>query len=386
MPATPIVACDATTVTYADGRTLLSFGGCNYLGLANHPGVIATIGQATARYGLSSSASRETTGNAASHDALEAELADFLALERVLLVPDGYTANIAALQALAGSVTHAVIDARAHVSLRDAANTAGLEIVPFHHRDPKSLAAALRAIRPGRAAVLTDGVFTAHGACAPVAELLAAIGPDDRLVVDDCHGLGVLGPGGRGTLARLGIRDARVVVTSSLAKGLGCAGGMVAGAAEVVGRTRRATAYVCTTPIAPAMAEGTRAALAVLRADPWRVERLAANSARLHARLVELRLGEASDGPPTPIAAFTLGDKPEMERAATALAAEGLRVPLISYPNGPADAYFRVTVNAEHTPEHIDLLAAALGRRLRADLRAGVHVLAPAPVAIRTAG
>jgi 8-amino-7-oxononanoate synthase len=373
-------------VTYADGRTLLSFGGCNYLGLANHPAVIAAIGQATARYGLSSSASRETTGNAASHEALELELADFLGLERVLLVPDGYTANIAALQALAGVVTHALIDARAHVSLRDAAHTAGLQLLSFQHRDPRSLAAALRTIRPGRAAVLTDGVFTAHGACAPIAELLAALGPDDRLVVDDCHGLGVLGPGGQGALARLGIRDQRIVVTSSLAKGLGCAGGMVAGADATISRSVRATAYVCTTPIAPAMAEGTRASLAVLRADPGRVDRLAANAARLHARLGQLGLGDPVDGPPTPIAAFVIGDLPAMQRAAAALTADGLRVPLISYPNGPADAYFRVTVNAEHTPEHIDLLAAALDRRLRAERPGAARVVGTPAAAVRTAG
>lgn len=386
MPATPIVACDATTVTYADGRKLLSFGGCNYLGLANHPAVIASIGQATVRYGLSSSASRETTGNAASHEALERELADFLGVERTLLVPDGYTANIAALQALAGVVTHAVIDARAHVSLRDAARTAGLEIVNFAHRDPRALAEALRSVRPGRAAVLTDGVFTAYGACAPLPELLAALGPHDRLVVDDCHGLGVLGAGGRGSVALAGIRDPRIVITSSLAKGLGCAGGMLAGTASAVGGGSLATAYVCTTPIAPAMAEGTRASLAVLRGEPWRVERLALNSERLRMRLAAIGLCEMSAGPHTPIVAFTLGERSDMERAAAAMTAEGLRVPLISYPGGPAEAYFRVTVNAEHTPEHIDLLAAALARRITASRPSPVALVGAQQLAVRTAG
>jgi 8-amino-7-oxononanoate synthase len=383
MPATPIVACDATTVTYADGRTLLSFGGCNYLGLANHPAVIAAIGQATGRYGVSSSASRETTGNAASHEALERELAVFLGVERALLVPDGYTANVAALQALAGVVTHAVLDAKAHVSMRDAALAAGLEIVTFAHRDARALAEALRAVRPGRAAILTDGVFTAYGASAPLEKYLGVIGPHDRLVVDDCHGLGVVGPGGRGSVARTGVLDPRVVITSSLAKGLGCAGGMVAGTAESVGRGRKATAYVCTTPIAPAMAEGTRASLAVLGAEPWRVEKLRANSERLRARLSEVGLCEPPAGPPTPIAAFTMGDRPSMERTAAALAGEGLRVPLISYPGGPAEAYFRVTVNAEHTPEHIDILAGALARRA---IGPSSRALPDQRVAVRSAG
>lgn len=364
MPATPLAACDATTATLPDGRVLLSFGGCNYLGLANHPAVAGAVVQGLARYGTSSSASRETTGNTLAHEALEADLTGFLGLERVLLVPDGYTANIAACQGLGGVCTHAMLDERAHVSLRDAARTAGLEIVRFAHLDAESLRSRLAAIRPGQAAVLTDGVFTADGAVAPLRTYLEALSDGDRLVVDDCHGLGVLGPGGRGSLLHLGIRDPRVVMTSSLAKGLGCAGGMVAGATAEIARVSRGTAYVCTTPISPAMAEGTRASLAVLASDPHRVERLAMNSERLRVWLHQFGLCEAPSHPCTPIVAFTVGGRPNMERIAAALLAEGIRAPLISYPGGPAEAYFRLTVNAEHTPGQIDCLAGALGAHL----------------------
>lgn len=379
MPAMPIAACDATTVTLSDGRVLLSFGGCNYLGLANHPAVIATIGQAACRYGLSSSASRETTGNSLAHEALERELAEFLGVERTLLVPDGYLANIAACQGLAGVVTHAVLDAKAHVSLRDGAQTAGLEIVTFDHRDPGSLRSVLRRIRPARAAVMTDGVFTAYGAPAPIAEYAAELGPHDWLVVDDCHGLGVVGPGGRGSVAREGVRHPRLIITSSLAKGLGCAGGMVSGPREAIARSLRTTGYVCTTPIAPALAEGTRASLSVLRAEPWRTERLAANGERLRARLHDLGLCPPPSAPHTPIVAFTTGDLTAMERLAAAMLGEGFRVPFIAYPGGPAESYFRITVNAEHTPLHIDAVAAAFARCLEAD-DAGLPRIAAQPL------
>lgn len=360
MPATPIAACDATTVTLTDGRVLLSFGGCNYLGLANHPAVIGAVLQATSRYGLSSTASRETTGNAASHELLEAELSQFLGVERALLVPDGYLANVAACQGAAGTVTDAVIDERGHASLRDAAYAAGLPVSRYRHRSAESLRRVLADLRPGSAIVLTDGVFTADGAPAPIDKILDALGPEDFLVVDDCHGLGVAGPEGRGSVAAAGLRDKRIVITSSLAKGLGCAGGVVAGAGGAIARCARSTGYFCTTPIAPAVAEGTRAALSVLRAEPWRVERLAANASRLRTHLHGLGLVDPPAPPCSPVVAFTVGARAEMERVASSLVARGFRAPLIAYPGGPAEAYFRLTVNAEHSPEQIDALARAL--------------------------
>lgn len=365
MPAAAFHASDSTTVTLADGRVVVSFGGCNYLGLANHPAAVAAVQRGLETFGLSASASRETTGNAAPHELLEQELAAFLGMERGLLVPDGYIANIAACQGLARSgTTHAVIDARGHASLADAARTAELGVVKFAHSNPAALRDTLRTIRPGAAVVMTDGVFTAHGEPAPLAALLEQLGPDDRLLVDDCHGLGVVGPGGRGSATRAGLDDPRVVVTSSLAKGLGCAGGIVAGSAEIISDCHAAAGYICTTPIAPAMAEGTRASLKQLLTEPARVERLQTNAARVRAGLHDLELLPLEEDWTTPIAAFTLDDLPAMERLAAGLLAEGYRVPLIRYPNGPAEAYFRLSVNAMHTEAQINGLLHAIATLL----------------------
>ena len=367
MPATPFAACDATSITLPDGRTVTAFGGCNYMGLSNHPRVRRAAAEAMERYGLSSTASREPTGNAVPHDLLEAELAGFLRVDRALLVPDGYLANISACQGLAAAgCTHAVIDSRAHASMPDASRTAGLAISRFEHADPVSLASALAAIRPGRAVVMTDGVFTADGEPAHLDELLDQLAPDDRLLVDDCHGLTAIGPGGRGSVAHAGLDDPRIVITSSLAKGFGAAGGVVAGRHDDIARCARAVAYVCTTPIAPAMAEATRTSLAILQADPTRVDRLTANAKRVRAGLVSMGLLPRIGNPPTQIAAFITGPLPEMQQLNAALLADGFALPLIRYPGGPAETFFRLSVNAEHTPRQIDDLLSALAARIAA--------------------
>ncbi|MFG0259119.1 MAG: aminotransferase class I/II-fold pyridoxal phosphate-dependent enzyme [Phycisphaerales bacterium JB041] len=365
MPAPAFQASDATTVTLADGRVVVSFGGCNYLGLASHPVVVEAVRAALDVFGLSATASRETTGNATPHETLEQELAEFLQVERSLLVPDGYIANIAACQGLAGlGVSVALIDQRGHASLADAARTAGLRVVRFDHARPESVAGAVRASRPAAAVVMTDGVFTADGEIAPISGLLREIGADDWLLVDDCHGLGTIGRGGRGSVAEAQLDDSRVVTTSSLAKGLGGAGGIVAGSDAFVAHCLRSSGYICTTPIAPAMAEGTRAALRVLRSEPGMLDTLHANADRLRSGLGSLGLIPESVRRTTPLAAFTVGDTPTMERLAADLLDDGFRVPLIRYPGGPAEAYFRLSVNAAHSAGQIDGLLRAFETRL----------------------
>lgn len=365
MPAPAYQGCDATRVVMPDGRSVLSFGGCNYLGLANHPAVAEAVRRGVERYGLSASASRETTGNAAPHEALEHDLEGFLQVERALLVPDGYLANIVACQGLAAlGVRRAVLDERAHRSLADAAATAGLVVERFAHRKPESLAAVLRRTPAGRAVVMTDGVFTVDGAPAPLEGLVRALRTDDVLLVDDCHGLGVVGDGGRGSVAAAGLSDPRIVVTSSLAKGLGGAGGVVAGRAEVVAACAGASAYVCTTPIAPAMAEGTRAGLRVLAEEPERLGRLTRSAGRLREGLARLGLIGGQEGWGTPVAAFSWGDVAGMRRVCTGMLEDGFRLSLQRYPGSQWDAYFRLSVNAEHSDAQIDAVLDALARRL----------------------
>ncbi|QYU69149.1 aminotransferase class I/II-fold pyridoxal phosphate-dependent enzyme [Leptolyngbya sp. 15MV] len=317
MTKLPVTAASATTVAL-DGREVLAFAGCNYLGLSFHPAVHAALGAGLARYGLSTSASRETTGNTAAHDRLERDVVIHLGTADAVVVPDGYTANLALAEALARGPWRcgaAVIDRRSHRSLRAAIEVAGLRTIEYAHRDADAALAAVRAAQaeaPGRGvAIFTDGVFTSDGALAPLAELLSGLpARGATLVVDDCHGFCTIGRGGRGALSHLGLPsdDPRVAVTTTLAKGLGCHGGAIAGSQELCAAVRRfGNAYVGTTPVSPAIACAASAAL----------------------------LGE------------------------------GVLAPLIEYPGGPAACYFRLSVSSEHTPEQIDTVLAALGSRVR---------------------
>lgn len=368
MTAPPLDATNPTTAEL-DGRLLVTFGGCNYLGLAQHPGVTRAAAAAIARFGLSTSASRETTGNTRLHQALESDLADFCGHPAGLLVPDGYIANLAALQGLAASgVRDAVVDRRAHASLRDAALLAGMRVHPFLHRDSADAAVRIRACE-GPAVVLTDSVFAADGAVAKAAELLGALREGDRLLLDDCHGFAVLGRNGRGLPDQLGLRDARLVVTTTLAKGLGCGGGIAMGDSALIDAARSAsTAYICTTPASPAVVAGAAEALGVLRSDATLHARLFSNLERV--RSVLSRTVGAGERTGVPIIAFTAGGPEDMRRVRDALLDAGVMVPLVTYPGGPAPVYFRLSVSACHTDEQIDLLDAALSAAIGLGLKA----------------
>lgn len=339
----------------------LRFGGCDYLGFSRLPEAVEAARATASRLGLSTTASRTTTGDTPEHRGLEAELTRFLRCDAVTVLPDGYTANIAVCEALAGSHPIALIDARAHASLQVAARAGGLQTRIFDHRSPDSLRALVRAVE-GPAAILTDGVFTADGAIAPLPELLDALPQDAVLVVDDCHGLGTLGEGGRGTVSHFGMEDPRILITGTHAKALGSTGGFVAGPAWARERIlARSTAYICTTPAPPAMIAAARAALRVLDTRSGDLlARLDGNTRRLRDGL--RRLGIETGDWPTPIAAFDLGDRNILLQKT--LREAGLMVPLQTYPGGPSSSYFRATVSAIHTPTEIGRLMHALAKAL----------------------
>lgn len=337
-----------------DGVPLVSFAGCNYLGLAHDARVLDAVRDATTRYGLSTSASRETSGNTPIHETLERTLIEFLggtdSASDGVLVPDGYTANLAAAQALSPTHHTAVIDERAHASLADAASCAGMRIARYKHADAEDLARVL-ASTEDRAVVMTDGVFTTDGRVAPIRELLAALRAGDRLLIDDCHGLAVLGDRGQGLCAHAGVPVADIVLTTTLAKGLGGGGGIVIADRTLINRVREhAHAYICTTPVSPLVAAGTMRALEILRDEPDRLRRLTEN-----ARLLRIAL-DSERADPTPICALPVADRETGERFASAIRDAGLYVPLMAYPGGPTPWYLRASVTSEHTEADLEML------------------------------
>jgi 8-amino-7-oxononanoate synthase len=347
-------AATATTVTIA-GRTLVSFAGCNYLGLAQHPAVLRAAADAIERFGLSTSASRRTTGHTRLHAELEHDIAKALGADAALLLPDGYTANLAALQALAArGVTDALIDERAHRSLFDAARLAGIPLRTFRHADAADAASSALHTPSDQLAILTDGVFTTDGRIAPLPQL-ADIGA--TLLVDDCHGFGVVGPRGAGTPALLGLTPGpNLVVTTTLAKGIGCAGGFLAGHHAFVRAAHdHASAFVGTTPASPPLVAAAAHAFRIARTDTDLRRSLARNIDAVRT-LLEAR-GLPAHPDLTPIFAFA---PPDPDRLAAAFDAAGVFIPLMDYPQGPAPRFFRLSVSARHTPADLQALDNAL--------------------------
>jgi len=353
MTRTAFEATTATTVTIA-GTELVAFAGCDYLGLSHHADVLGSLHAFTSSIGAG--ASLQTSGRHVEHVLLEEALATFLDVDSVLLMPDGYTANIAALQGIAeeGCPT-ALLDSAAHVSLGDAARAAGLRQVSYGAGDERLARALRQAHAESGVVLLTDGAFPTHARLAPV-EQLHDIAIDAYLVIDESHSLGVLGEGGRGVSH--GLQGAHVVRTSSLGKALGGAGGFVAGSSDAIEKVRTyGRAYGGSTAMPPAMARALRTSLAILEAEPERVTRVAANAARLHA-LLDKRFG-GETAPHLPVRAIRT---PEGHQLAERLRGQGVFVPHTRYPGEPPGGVVRFAVTAEHGDAEFARLESALGQ------------------------
>ncbi|MFA6044361.1 MAG: aminotransferase class I/II-fold pyridoxal phosphate-dependent enzyme [Phycisphaerales bacterium] len=358
-----VTASTPTTITVGT-KELLAFGGCNYLGLAHHPDVLAAMREGLARFGISTTASRETTGNTSVHDELERDLANLCRQESAILLAEGYTANIAAAQALTRDHGVALIDAKAHRSLRSAAAAAGMQIFDYEHLNPDSAAWLARQYADSGVAIFTDGVFAADGALAPLPGLLAAL-PKHRatLLVDDCHGFCVLGTRGSGSVEHFNLEDPRLCITTTLAKGLGCYGGAVIGRRAFVSSVREhADVYRRSTPVPTPLAMAAKAAVATLARDTGLLANLRRNIGLMRDGLRELGLNPHNA--PIPIFTFALAESDRMQQVHQAMLEAGIYAPFIEYPGGPTPRFFRLTVCASHTPEHIDTLMASLRKLL----------------------
>jgi 8-amino-7-oxononanoate synthase len=306
------------------------------------------------------------TGHTRAHHALEEELAAFTGRPRTLLFSTGYMANLGIVSALAGAGDLALEDELNHASLLDAGLLAGARFKRYAHGEVAAAAAALAASKAEHKLLLTDGVFSMDGDIAPLPELaIAASAAGATLVVDDAHGLGVIGEGGRGTLEHHGLGiDEIPVLMGTLGKAFGCSGAFVAGSAPLIEwLENRARTYIYTTATPPALAEAARAALALSIREGWRRERLAVLVARFRAGAAELGLALLPSA--TPIQPIVVGDAAVALAASAALRDAGLLVIAIRPPTVPeGSARLRVTLSAAHTEAQVDRLLAALERAL----------------------
>ncbi|MGQ5576919.1 8-amino-7-oxononanoate synthase [Streptomyces sp. ECR3.8] len=266
---------------------LLDLASNDYLGLARHPEVVEGAARAARAWGGGATGSRLVTGTTELHTALERELADFCGFESALVFSSGYAANLAAVTALAPHGSLVVSDAGNHASLIDGCRLARGTTQVVAHRDPDAVRKALDG-HAGPAVAVSDTVFSVDGDAAPLAALAEACREHGAgLVLDDAHGLGVLGDGGRGAPHAAGIAgDEDVVVTVTLSKSLGSQGGAVLGPARVIGHlVNAARTFIFDTALAPAAAGAALAALRLLEREPGRAPRAAEVARDLHARL-----------------------------------------------------------------------------------------------------
>ncbi len=343
---------------------MLAFCSNDYLGLAGHPEVIAALQRGAATYGVGSGAAHLVTGHSKAHHELEAELAEFTGRPRALLFSTGYMANQGVITALLGRNDHIYQDRLNHASLLDAGLLSRARSRRFPHRDVAALQQQMLQQQSGEALVASDGVFSMDGDIAPLPELVRVCREQGAwLLVDDAHGLGVLGDQGRGSLDHFGLGLADVpVLMGTLGKAFGTFGAFVAGSDELIETLiQGARSYVFTTALPPAVAEATRASLALVRKEAWRRERLQNLIARFRQGAAALGLPlMASETPIQPILAGTAEQALAWSRR---LEREGILVSAIRPPTVPEGAArLRVTLSAAHTRGQLDRLLSALAR------------------------
>ncbi|MCZ7617276.1 MAG: 8-amino-7-oxononanoate synthase [Myxococcota bacterium] len=353
-----------------DGRDVLLFAGSNYLDLAAHPELADAAARAARDWGCAAGGSRLINGNLSLHEQLEAELANFLGVESALVFPTGYQANVGVIPALVGPGDAVVSDALVHASIIDGCRLSRAAVHVFEHGSVEALEARLADVAPQhrRTLLVLDGVYSMDGDVAPLPAMLAAARRHGALVLlDDAHGIGCLGAGGRGSAEALGVelRDVDVLV-GTLGKALGSFGAFVAGPAglrELLVNTARSFVFSCA--LAPPQVAAAQAALTLLAREPWRRVRLQANAARLRAALAARGIATAPSR--THIIPVRIGDNDRTMTVAEKLLARGFYAQGIRHPSVPdGTARLRLTVMATHEDAQIDALAVAVAEELGA--------------------
>ncbi len=342
-------------------RDLLVFCSNDYLGLAGHPAIREAFRRGVDEHGVGSGAAHLITGHRPVHDVLERELADWLGRDRALLFSTGYMANVGTIASLMKPEDLVLQDRLNHASLLDGGWLCRAPSERYPHGDLDALDAALQ--RPARRKlVATDGVFSMDGDVAPLAGLADLCARRHAaLMVDDAHGIGVVGPGGRGSVAEAGLSQQQVpLLVGTLGKAFGTFGAFVAGPEDwIEWLLQRARTFVFTTAPPPAVACATLASLRLVQKEDWRrrhlsvlVQRFRAGAARLGLQLMP------SD---TPIQPVVIGEAARAVNASRALEARGFLVTAIRPPTVPrGSARLRITLCAEHDETQVDSLLSAL--------------------------
>ncbi len=350
-----------------DGQSYLNFCSNDYLGLANHPKLIEAFTRAAKEYGVGSGAAHLITGHSDPHHQLEEELAEFTGYPRALLFSTGYMANLGVVSALLGQGDGVFEDRLNHASLLDAGLLSRARLQRYRHLDSDDLQSKLATSRAKHKLVCSDGVFSMDGDMADVAGLAKAANENNAwLMIDDAHGLGVVGKTGRGSLEEhgLGVKDVPILM-GTFGKGFGTFGAFAAGEDILIETLiQKARSYIYTTALPAAVAAATREALRLVQTESWRRE-------HLHDLIKQFRAGASQLGlalmdSASAIQPLMIGDTEQAVILSEKLKQHGLLISAIRPPTVPQDtARLRITLSANHTEAHIEQLLLALDKAMK---------------------
>lgn len=348
---------------HVGGRELLCFGSNDYLGLANDARLIATACEGAHACGIGAGASHLVCGHNAAHEALERKLAEFVGMPRALLFSTGYMAALGVVTALLDRHDAVFADRLNHACLNDAALLSRAAFHRFPHGDLQVLERFLESSRASRKIIVSDAVFSMDGDIAPARELLTLCERFGAwLMLDDAHGFGVLGRGGRGILAHFALSSPNLIYLGTLGKAAGVFGAFVAADAAIVEvLIQRARPYVYTTALPPLLARALLASLAIIETEDWRRAKLTALVALLKSELRACRWRLLPSE--TPIQPLLVGSNDDALHAGATLEEAGLWVPVIRPPTVPkGTARLRISLSALHSEADIAALAECVKR------------------------
>ena len=339
-----------------DGHEVILLGSNNYLGLSVHPAVVEAAATAVQKYGTGASASRLMSGNCELYTELEAKISEAKGTEAALVFGSGYLANIGTIPVLAGEGDLILSDALNHASIIDGCRLSQATKQIYRHCDVEHLESLLvQSTKFRHRLIVTDGVFSMDGDIAPLPEICGlAERYDATVMVDDAHGLGVLGETGGGTIEHFGLENRGIIQMGTLSKAIGGLGGYVAGSAALIDfLINRARGFIFTTGLPPATLAGASAAIDVIRSDPELRQRLSANVLLLKNALLER--GFQLLPSQTQILPLMLGAVDVASQFADALLSHGVYAPAIRPPTVPeGTSRLRISVIASHTTEDLE--------------------------------
>ena len=373
-----VMSSEQGPVATVDGREVINLSSNDYLGLTHHPRLKAAAVEAVHEYGAGSGAVRTIAGTMTLHEALESELAAFKGTEAVLTFQSGFSANTGVIPTITGEADLIVSDALNHASIIDGMRLSKAPRKVYPHADVAGLEAVLKEAREkGRGdgtgpyrlvLVVTDGVFSMDGDIAPLPGIVEVAERYDAAVfVDDAHASGVLGRNGRGSVDHFGLTGRVAIQVGTMSKAMGVLGGYVAGSQDLRDiLVQRARPFLFSTSHPPAVAAACREAIAVMKEETWRMDRLWASTTRFKAELA--RLGFDTGRSQTPITPIIVGDSELANRFSSELFEAGVFATSVVFPTVSLDqARLRTIVTAALTDEHLDRALEAfsgVGRRL----------------------